>query len=341
MPWRAAIHDAIASVTNGWGRERHRGELRVLMFHGLTDKEHTGLENCQHKHLHVKHFEALAAHLAAHYDVLSMDELVEHLETGRPLPPYPAVLTFDDGFASNYHLAYPVLRRFGLPFIIYLETEFVDQKRPIWVDRVDFTMQMAGRSKRDLVSFKEKLKRQTQPEIIAAVEQLEKETGHQLGNADRDDVPAIYHPLNWDQVREMAASGLVSFGSHTHSHVLLGRTSPEVIRHELQESRRIIEKESGRPCVHFCYPNGTPGDFSAASEQILREHGFRSSLTTVGGFNPIPCSPFLIRRLGMTNDLRTRQFEQYLAVGDASMRGLLGPPAGDQNRQVGQRRTLP
>lgn len=323
MPWRSAIHDAIASVTNGWGRERHRGDVRVLMFHGLTDQDHTGLENCQHKHLDVRHFEALVSHLREHYDVMSMDELVEHLETGRALPPFPAVLTFDDGFASNYHLAYPVLRHFGLPAIIYLETEFVDQKQPIWVDRVDFAMQRGGRSRRELVSFKEQLKRKPQEQILAAVEQLEQETGHRLGRADTPELPAIFHPLNWDQVREMAASGLISFGSHTHSHVLLGRATPEVIRHELEVSRRLIEKESGRPCVHFCYPNGSPGDFSETSEQLLRELGFRSSLTTVGGLNPPSCSPFLLRRLGMTNDLRKTQFEQYLAVGDASIRGLV------------------
>jgi peptidoglycan/xylan/chitin deacetylase (PgdA/CDA1 family) len=329
MPWRYAFHDRTASVLNGWGRERHRGELRVLMLHGLTDREQTGLENCQHKHLHVARFERLAAHLATHYDVLSMDELTDILEQGRPLPAFPAVLTFDDGFASNYHLAYPVLMRFGLPAIIYLETEFVDGKKAIWVDRVDYAMQQAGRTRQQLVSFKEHLKRLPHAEILAAVEQLEDETGSRLGRADRDDVPAIYKALDWTQVREMAASGLISFGSHTHSHVILGRAAPDVIRHELLESRRIIERETGVPCTHFCYPNGSPGDFSATSEELLREHGFRSSLTTVGGLNPTPCSPFLLRRLGMTNDLRPTQFEQYLAVGSASMTGIFGA-LGDQ-----------
>lgn len=293
------------------------------MFHGLTDRDPAGLENCQHKHLHVQRFEALAAHLASHYDVLSMDELTGLLEQGGRLPAFPAVLTFDDGFASNYHLAYPVLRRYGLPATIYLETEFVEEKKPIWVDRVDYAMQQAGRSRGELVSFKEGIKPLPQVEILAAVERLESETGHRLGRADRDDVPAIYRALDWAQVREMVASGLISFGSHTHSHVLLGRAAPEVIRHELLESRRIIERETGVPCTHFCYPNGYLGDFSDISEQILRELGFRSSLTTVGGLNPTPCSAFLLRRLGMTNDLRKMQFEQYLAVGDASMRGLL------------------
>lgn len=323
MSWRSTIHDTAASMLNGWGRERHRGELRVLMFHGLTDKVHKGLENCQHKHLHVERFEALVNHLSVHYDVLSMDELVGKLENGKKLPPYPAVLTFDDGFASNYHLAYPVLRSYGLPATIYLETEFVDEKLPIWVDRVDFAMQYSSGARRELVSFKEKLKTLPQTEILAAVEKLEVEMGHSLGRVDREGVPAIYQSLDWAQVREMSASGLVSFGSHTHSHVILGRAAPAVIRNELLESSRRIERETGRPCLHFCYPNGAASDFSDTSEQILRECGFRSSLTTLGGLNPLPASPFLLRRLGMTNDLRIAQAVQYLAIGDASIRGLV------------------
>lgn len=329
MSLRPLLHDTAATVLNGWGRQRHRDLLRVLMFHGLTEHEHSGLENCQHKHLHVACFEHLVSHLAAHYDVLSMDEVADRLHEGRPLPPYPAVLTFDDGFASNYHLAFPILQRYGLPAIIYLATEFVDEKIPIWVDRVDYCMHQAGRSKAELVAFKERLKTLPQAEILAAVNQLEEETGHRLGRADDPELPAIYQALNWDQAREMAASGLVAFGTHTHSHVILGRVAPDVIRRELTESRVRIEREAGRPCHHFCYPNGAAGDFSNVSEQILRESGFRSSITTLGGLNSVVCQPFLLRRLGMTNDLRSAQFEQYLAIGDASARGLFraGPGA--------------
>jgi len=323
MSLRPFIHDIAAAALNSLGRWRHRGELRMLMFHGLTDQEHHGLENCQYKHLNVDSFELLVRHLATNYDVLSMDEMVECLQSGNPLPPFPAVLTFDDGFASNYDLAFPILKRHGLPAIIYLATEFVDEKIPIWVDRVDYAMHQAGRSRSDLVAFKDKLKTRPHAEILAAVSQLEEDTGHRLGRADRDDLPTIYRALSWEQIREMSQSGLISFGSHTHAHVILGRAKPDVIRAELTESRARIERETGCACRHFCYPNGAAGDFSDTSEQILRESGFRSSITTLGGLNPLPAKPFLLRRLGMTNDLRAMQFKQYLALGDASVRGLL------------------
>jgi peptidoglycan/xylan/chitin deacetylase (PgdA/CDA1 family) len=323
MSLRPFIQDTAATLLNDIGRQRNRGQLRVLMFHGLTDRVHDGLENCQYKHLNVHRFESLVAHLAADYDVLSMDEMVECLQSGAPLPPFPAVLTFDDGFASNYDLAYPILQHYGLPAIIYLATQFVNEKTPIWVDRVDYVMHRTARSRSDLVAFKDRLKTRPHAEILAAVNQLEVETGYQLGRADRADLPTIYRPLNWEQVREMSRGGLISFGSHTHAHVILGRAAPDVIRNELAQSRACIERETGRTCRHFCYPNGAAGDFSEASEQILRESGFCSSITTLGGLNSLPASPFLLRRLGMTNDLRPAQFKQYLALGDASIRGLL------------------
>ncbi len=324
MSLRPVIHDTAAIFLNGIGRHLHRGQLRVLMFHGLTDCVHEGLENCQYKHLDLNRFESLVIHLAANYDVLSMDEVVECLQTGASLPPFPLVITFDDGFDSNYKLAYPILKRYGLPAIIYLATQFVDEKIPIWVDRVDYAMHRAGRSKQNLVAFKDHLKVRPHAEILAAVSLLEEETGHRLDRVDKPHIQAIYRALNWDQVREMAASDLISFGSHTHSHLIMGRTSADVVRNELTESRAIVERETGRPCHHFCYPNGSTGDFSEVSEQILREMGFRSSITTLGGLNTLPVSPFLLRRLGMTNNLRPKQFEQYLAVGDASLKGIFG-----------------
>lgn len=323
MNLRPLIHDVAATFLIGWSRRRFRDQLRILMFHGLTDQVHEGLENCQHKHLHVSRFEALMAHLAANYSVLPMDKVIECLQNGTPLPPFPVVLTFDDGFRSNYELAFPILKRYQLPAIIYLATQFVDEKIPIWVDRVDYAIHYAARSREELVALKERLKTRPHAEILAEVSQLEAGTGFRLGELAPSEIPMIYRPLNWDQIREMARSGLVSFGSHTHSHMILGRAEPEAIRRELIESRGLIERETGVTCHHFCYPNGAAGDFSTQSEQLLHEAGFRSSITTLGGMNSLPASPFLLRRLGMTNDLRRMQIEQYLAIGDSSFLGLM------------------
>ena len=41
-------------------------------------------------------------------------------------------LTFDDGYRDNYTLAYPLLKRLGVPFTVYVTTGFIDNCLPMW-----------------------------------------------------------------------------------------------------------------------------------------------------------------------------------------------------------------
>jgi poly-beta-1,6-N-acetyl-D-glucosamine N-deacetylase len=52
---------------------------------------------------------------------ISLDQLVEHLSTGKQLPPKPIVLSFDDGYAGHYTHVLPLLQQYGYPavFAIY------------------------------------------------------------------------------------------------------------------------------------------------------------------------------------------------------------------------------
>lgn len=294
-------------------RRSNRHRPAVLMFHGFTDCVHTGLENCQHKHLDLNRFESFLRHLKENFHIIPLTELVNCLQKGTPPPPSSVVITFDDGFRSNYTLAYPLLKKYQAPATIYIATEFVDEKKPIWVDRVDYAFHKAGKNKSELTRTKKKLKSLPSNELFPALEELEHSTGFRLENSNGPQIPEIYHALDWDQVREMQASGLVEFGAHTHSHLIMGRCAPEIVEREVVTSKAIIERETGTSCRSFCYPNGYVGDFSEKSEEIIRTLGFESSLTTLGGFNDQNASPFLMKRLGVTNDLELVQFEHLMS----------------------------
>lgn len=43
-----------------------------------------------------------------------------------------ACVTFDDGYRDNYTLAYPLLKRLGVPFTVYVTTGFIDNRLPMW-----------------------------------------------------------------------------------------------------------------------------------------------------------------------------------------------------------------
>lgn len=75
-------------------------------------------------------------------------------------------------------------------------------------------------------------------------------------------------PLTWAQIREMVASGLVTVGGHTHSHVDLTRVPDREARVEVERSAALIADRVGRPPAHFAYPWGR---FSPVTRAIVGE----------------------------------------------------------------------
>jgi peptidoglycan/xylan/chitin deacetylase (PgdA/CDA1 family) len=79
-------------------------------------------------------FEAQLRYLIQHgYEPITLESLMLHLQIGRPLPPKPVVLTFDDGFRDNYTNAYPLLREYGFVGTFFVITGFLDEGRPEYV----------------------------------------------------------------------------------------------------------------------------------------------------------------------------------------------------------------
>jgi len=91
--------------------------------------------------------------------------------------------------------------------------------------------------------------------------------------------------LTWGNIAEMAASPLVTFGSHTVHHRNLAQLAAEEVRAELEQSKARIEQALQRRCDHFCCPWGRPGrDFVVDRDPAIAvEVGYRSFLTTERG----------------------------------------------------------
>ena len=109
--------------------------------------------------------------------------------------------------------------------------------------------------------------------------------------------------MDWDQVQTMVESGLVSVGSHTVSHLILSRCSPERVTWELRESRDLIERKTSERCRFFCYPNGAAGDFNAQTMEQLAADGYECGLTTVPGLNGKSNDALELQRFGAPGDL--------------------------------------
>ncbi len=81
--------------------------------------------------------------------------------------------------------------------------------------------------------------------------------------------------LDWGQIGTMLESGLLTIGSHTHTHADLRHLNEKQIRKELEEADAIIRRRLGVAPNHFAYPWGY---WSEVAERIVRDRYYSAVL---------------------------------------------------------------
>ena len=71
------------------------------------------------------------------YQPISLDELVQALESGDGCPENGVVVTFDDGFAEVYEHAMPILRRLQIPATVFVVSEAIAGSN-VWMTEENF-----------------------------------------------------------------------------------------------------------------------------------------------------------------------------------------------------------
>src|SRR3954454_4749153 len=102
------------------GARARRMPVPILMYYVISDAP-AGVANPQ---LWVRQ-ETFAAEIralrVAGYHAITLRQAFDAWQHGGPLPRKPVVVSFDDGYLSQYRYARPVLRRLGWPGVLNLE----------------------------------------------------------------------------------------------------------------------------------------------------------------------------------------------------------------------------
>jgi peptidoglycan/xylan/chitin deacetylase (PgdA/CDA1 family) len=227
-------------------------------------------------------FEAQMAFLAGEGFVsLSLPEYAEIARGLRPAPRRAVLITFDDGYADNYDIAWTIAKKYRITLNLFLCTGLIGENHPVVM------------TKHGYVLLKNRM----------------------MKGVDRTDVrehiqkfPELWRPLNWQELGEMKDAG-VHFGFHSHSHRNLALLPTFDLVADLAGGLEMFERRWGYRPQSIALPYGGDDAYTTETISVLRQFNLEIILGTHFGRARLPCHQPVLPRLTIyqSDDLATFQ----------------------------------
>jgi peptidoglycan/xylan/chitin deacetylase (PgdA/CDA1 family) len=249
------------------------------------------------------------AFLREHFDVVHPKDVPELQRRGRGRH---VLITFDDGYRDNYELAFPVLRRHGVPAAFFVATGFLDAPRVPWWDEIAWMVRRSTRAGLpacaylpdpvDLGADRERAipyllriyKRLPDDRTGAYIDWLADGTG---SGRCHDDASTMW--MSWEMVRELHAAGM-AVGGHTVNHPVLARLDRAGQESEITTCARRIREQLGETMRWFAYPVGGLDAFNEHTRAALSAAGVELAFSYYGGYRRYDdWDPLDVRRIAV------------------------------------------
>ena len=214
------------------------------------------------------------------YTAVSPEELTAYVEHGGTLPEKPVLITFDDGYQSNYDYAYPVLKKYGMKATIFVigssagKDEYKDTGQPI----IPHFGAEEAREMTDsgLIS------------IQSHTYDLHQAAAYETGTV-RENMAPLPGEDEWDYA--------------------------DMLADDTEKERQLILSLTGEEPFALAYPEGR---YTELTTSVLVQLGVKITFTTQPGGNTVirglPQSLLEMNRYTMYEDTTAEQMLEYLSV---------------------------
>ncbi len=295
-------------------------QLKILLYHGVTNCTSSGIENNSGKHIDSKIFQFEMQYIKDNCNVLSMSDVISVFESKKSIPKNSVAVTFDDGFANNYSVAAPILKALEIPATFYITTGIIGTDKMFWVDQLESCINLTHKTEiavflgddqcvfnlsdneykiEALKKIKKYCKNIHPSKKDKVVEMVSYETGV---------IPSVnqgpnYRAMTWEEVQEMNSDPLFTFGGHNVTHDTLSYLSRDEMRQQIRCSIEELEENLGEVVENYSYPEGQSNHFNNEVILFLQENGIKCCPTAINGINTLGDDLFHLKRImvGMAN----------------------------------------
>ena len=267
-------------------------------------------------------------------EVISLDEMHRRYIAGDFRRRFVCI-TFDDGYKDLQQFAYPLLKKYQMPFALYIPTSFPDRLGELWWVALEAVIAQNSRiglliegKQQSFDCGTAKEKRELYEAIYRYLRSMKTEDELRAMVRDlcacyRVDMAAFCRDLclSWEEIAELAADPLCTIGAHTVNHKMLMKVPDDAaVRSEMEMSRAVLEAALGKRPEHLAYPVGDPTSAGPREFRIASELGFKTAVTTRPGvlFSAHRDHLTALPRISVNGEFQQKRYLKVLVSGAAT-----------------------
>lgn len=304
-----------------------RDDYVILYYHGVISDEKFKQLQGPNKNLFVTRsnfIDQMRFLKENDINVISLDELCE--QNFKPKK-FSVIISFDDGYKDNLKIAYPILKKYNFPFIIYLIPKILSEKP--WVWWLELWSQLEKKNQiffenKNIDIHTEKLKKDLFFIIKKKMKNLkiydQKVELKKIFDLQKlTDMSDFF--LDTNEVKTMIMDKLITIGSHSMDHLCLKNFKKEEVFNQIKNSKEFLEKTFDFKIKHFSFPYGQNQDISFYEHEILSKLHFQTSVTTFD-YSFKKFNKFYLSRCSIGPNIKKDDFERKLLGVDKILRKI-------------------
>lgn len=187
----------------------------------------------------------------------------------------PTIIYFDDGFRDVLLNAAPILKKYGIPAVVFVTSGLISRTHFLWTLKYRFYLKSKGVPAVEIEKRILNLKGLSDIQREKSVDEQYRKDGF-IFDLNK---PEIF--LDWNDIKSLSDLGW-EIGSHGVAHCRLTETNEDQLAYEVKESKRTIENELHRKVRSFSYPYGRWND---KVNSVIKEAGYEFIVSEKEGLN--------------------------------------------------------